>query len=46
MSVDHTDRTGEGLSDLVFRLYPNAACVYEGGSLTVDLPDEKARNYR
>jgi hypothetical protein len=36
MTVDYTNRTGDRLSDLAFRLYPNAAYVYGGGSLTVD----------
>ncbi len=35
MSVVYTNRSGEPLPDLVFRLYPNATTIYGGGSLTV-----------
>ncbi len=36
VTVAYTNRTGGDLSDLAFRLYPNAAHVYGGGSLTVE----------
>ena len=36
MTVVYKNRTGVRLSDLAFRLYPNATHVYGGGSLTVD----------
>ncbi len=35
MTVTYANQTGVTLSDLVFRLYPNATSVYGGGSLTV-----------
>jgi aminopeptidase N len=36
MTVHYTNRTETALSELVFRLYPNAWTIYGGGSLTVE----------
>jgi aminopeptidase N len=35
LSVRYTNRTGRELSEVLFRLYPNADTIYGGGSLTV-----------
>jgi hypothetical protein len=35
MTIAYTNRTGVTLSDMAFRLYPNATSVYGGGSLSV-----------
>jgi hypothetical protein len=36
MDLHYTNRSGERLRTLVFRLYPNADTIYGGGSLTID----------
>ena len=36
MSLRYTNTNDETLSELVFRLYPNARTIYGGGSLTVE----------
>ena len=36
MSLQYTNTSQATLSELVFRLYPNAETIYGGGSLTVD----------
>jgi hypothetical protein len=36
MALRYTNTSGETLSELVFRLYPNAQTIYGGGSLTVE----------
>lgn len=35
MQVCYTNATGASLSDLLFRLYPNASAIYGGGSLDI-----------
>ena len=35
MRLDYTNTTGETLTDLAFRLFPNAESIYGGGSLSV-----------
>jgi len=35
MQLDYTNTTGQALSELAFRLYPNAQTIYGGGSLSL-----------
>jgi len=42
MRLDYTNTTGETLSELVFRLYPNAETIYGGGNLSVARVEQSA----
>ncbi|MFP4344157.1 MAG: M1 family metallopeptidase [Anaerolineales bacterium] len=44
MSVLYTNRTGGALSEVLFRLYPNADTIYGGGSLTVQEVTQEGEN--